>query len=114
MRTRVEDTLSASGNPWRARLRLEYRRVTEDWGLVSYLYSNDEVFCRFSDDEFWRNRFQAGCNLLFSKYTDLSCTTNARTVDIRLRERSMYWDRSQWSRLSRVDERLTHAQARNY
>lgn len=71
MRTRVEDTLSASGNPWRARLRLEYRRVTEDWGLVSYLYSNDEVFCRFSDDEFWRNRFQAGCNLLFSKYTDL-------------------------------------------
>jgi len=71
VRTRVEDTLTASSNPWRARLRFEYRWATEDWGLVSYLYSNDEVFYRFTDDEFWRNRFQAGCKLLFSKHTDL-------------------------------------------
>jgi hypothetical protein len=71
VRTRVENTITASSNPWRARLRLEYRWATEDWGLVSYLYSSDEVFYRFDKDEFWRNRFQAGCNLTFSKHTDL-------------------------------------------
>jgi hypothetical protein len=71
VRTRVENTITASSNPWRARLRLEYRWATEDWGLVSYLYSSDEVFYRFDKDEFWRNRFQAGCNLVFSKHTDL-------------------------------------------
>ena len=70
IRTRVENTITAS-NPWRARLRLEYRWATEDWGPVSYLYSSDEVFYRFDKDEFWRNRFQAGCNLTFSKHTDL-------------------------------------------
>jgi hypothetical protein len=71
IRTRVENTISASGNPWRARLRLEYRWATEHWGPVSYLYSSDEVFYRFDKDEFWRNRFQAGCNLTFSRHTDL-------------------------------------------
>jgi hypothetical protein len=71
VRTRVENTITASGNPWRARLRLEYRWATENWGWVSYLYSSDEVFYRFDKDEFWRNRFQAGCNLSFSKHTDL-------------------------------------------
>jgi hypothetical protein len=71
VRTRVENTITASSNPWRARLRLEYRWATEDWGLVSYLYSSDEVFYRFDKDEFWRNRFQAGCNLVFNKHTDL-------------------------------------------
>lgn len=71
VRTRVENTITASGNPWRARLRLEYRWATEAWGLVSYLYSSDEVFYRFSDDEFWRNRFQAGCNLVFGQHMDL-------------------------------------------
>jgi hypothetical protein len=71
VRTRVENTITASSNPWRARLRLEYRWATENWGVVSYLYSSDEVFYRFDKDEFWRNRFQAGCNLTFSKHTDL-------------------------------------------
>jgi hypothetical protein len=71
IRTRVENTITASSNPWRARLRLEYRWATEDWGLVSYFYSSDEVFYRFDKDEFWRNRFQAGCNLTFSKHVDL-------------------------------------------
>jgi hypothetical protein len=71
IRTRVENTITASSNPWRARLRLEYRWATDDWGMMSYLYSNDEVFYQFSDDEFWRNRFQAGCNLSFGKHTDL-------------------------------------------
>jgi hypothetical protein len=71
VRTRVENTITASSNPWRARLRLEYRWATETWGVVSYLYSSDEVFYRFDKDEFWRNRFQAGCNLTLSKHTDL-------------------------------------------
>ena len=71
VRTRVENTITASSNPWRARLRLEYRWATVDWGLVSYLYSSDEVFYRFDDDEFWRNRFQAGCNLVFSRHAGL-------------------------------------------
>jgi hypothetical protein len=71
LRTRVENTLTASGNPWRARFRAEYRWATEGWGLMSYLYTSDEVFYRFDKDEFWRNRFQAGCNLTFSKHTDL-------------------------------------------
>jgi hypothetical protein len=70
-RTRVENLLTASGNPWRVRLRPEYRWSTPDWGVVSYLYTNDEVFYRFSDDEFFRNRFQAGMNLVFSKRTSL-------------------------------------------
>jgi|SRR6516165_8878677 hypothetical protein len=71
VRTRVENTIAASSNPWRARLRLEYRWATEGWGIVSYLYGSDEVFYRFDTDEFWRNRFQAGCNLTFGKHTDL-------------------------------------------
>jgi len=71
IRTRVEDTLTASGNPWRARLRAEYRWATEDWGPISYLYTSDEVFYQFSDDEFWRNRFQAGLNFAFGKRTSL-------------------------------------------
>jgi hypothetical protein len=68
VRTRVENTITASSNPWRARLRLEYRWATEGWGPVSYLYSSDEVFYRFDKDEFWRNRFQAGFNLMFNKH----------------------------------------------
>ena len=38
---------------------------------MSYLYSSDEVFYRFGDDEFWRNRFQAGCNRVFSRHAGL-------------------------------------------
>jgi hypothetical protein len=72
LRTRVEHTITAPGNPWRVRLRGEYRWATADWGLISYLYTSDEVFYRFDHDDFWRNRFQAGCNLTFSKRTDLT------------------------------------------
>lgn len=70
-RTRVENTLTAAGNPWRVRVRPEYRCATPDWGMVSYLYANDEVFYRFSDDQFFRNRFQAGLDLALSKRTAL-------------------------------------------
>ncbi len=71
LRTRIENTLTASGNPWRVRLRPEYRWATPDWGMLSYLYANDEVYYRFSDDEFFRNRFQAGASLVFGKRTSL-------------------------------------------
>jgi hypothetical protein len=57
------DTITASSNPWRARLRVEYRRATEGPGPVSFWYVNDEVFYQFSDGEFFRNRAQAGANL---------------------------------------------------
>ena len=50
VRFRVENTITASDNPWRIRLRGEYRWATQ--GLrdisylraISYLYTNDEVF----------------------------------------------------------------------
>jgi hypothetical protein len=71
IRTQVENTITASSNPWRARLRLEYRWATPDWGPVSFLYSSDEVFYQFSNAEFWRNRFQAGLNLVCGARTNL-------------------------------------------
>jgi Protein of unknown function (DUF2490) len=71
VRTRVENTLTASGNPWRLRLRPEYRWATPDWGMVSYLFANDEVYYRFDDNELFRNRFQAGVNLVLGKRTEL-------------------------------------------
>ena len=71
IRTMVQDTLTASSNPWRMRLRAEYRWATETWGPIAYLYANDEVFYQFSDDEFYRNRFQAGLNLRFGERTSL-------------------------------------------
>ncbi|HXW74037.1 MAG TPA: DUF2490 domain-containing protein [Steroidobacteraceae bacterium] len=71
IRIMPQDTLTASSNPWRLRLRAEYRWATENWGPISYLYTNDEVFYQFSDDEFFRNRFQAGLNLRFGERTGL-------------------------------------------
>ena len=70
-RARFEDTLTAASDPWRARLRAEYRYATENLGPVSYLFTNDEVFYQFSDSEFFRNRFQAGANLILGKRTNL-------------------------------------------
>lgn len=66
-RVMLEDTLSASSNPWRARLRAEYRWATTGPGSVSYLFANDEVFYQFSNSEWYRNRFQAGVNLQLNK-----------------------------------------------
>src|SRR5215469_6205636 len=63
VRLLLVDTITASNNPWRARLRVEYRRATVGPGPVSYWYVNDEVFYQLSDSEFFRNRAQAGANL---------------------------------------------------
>ena len=66
-----DDTLNASSNPYRARVRLEYRWATEGLSWMSYLFANDEVFYEFQDQEWYRNRFRAGANLVLSERTDL-------------------------------------------
>ena len=70
-RTRLENTITASGNPWRVRFRGEYRWATGGLDPISYLFVNDEVFYQFSDDEWFRNRFRAGMNLVATKRTGI-------------------------------------------
>jgi Protein of unknown function (DUF2490) len=70
-RVRYEDTLHASSNPHRLRLRAEYRWAVEELSWVSYLYTNDEVFYEAQDNNWFRNRFQAGANLKLTKRTSL-------------------------------------------
>jgi hypothetical protein len=71
LRMRFEDTLNASSNPYRARVRLEYRWATEGLRWVSYLFTNDEVFYEFQDQKWFRNRFRAGANLALGERTSL-------------------------------------------
>jgi hypothetical protein len=71
IRGRLEDTVHANSNPYRLRLRAEYRYAIEAWGPVSYLFANDEVFYQFSNDEAYRNRFQAGASLKIGKRASL-------------------------------------------
>jgi hypothetical protein len=71
LRLRLDDTLNASSNPYRARVRLEYRWATEGLSWMSYLFANDEVFYEFQDQQWYRNRFRAGANLVLSERTDL-------------------------------------------
>jgi hypothetical protein len=70
-RLRFDDTINASSNPYRARFRAEYRWAVEGVRWMSYLYTNDEVFYEFQDEKFFRNRFQAGANLILTKRTSL-------------------------------------------
>ena len=71
LRLRFEDTIGASSNPYRARVRLEYRWATEGRRWVSYLFANDEGFYEFQDQKWFRNRFHAGANLTFTERTSL-------------------------------------------
>jgi len=71
IRLRLDDTINASSNPYRARIRLEYRWATEGLRWVSYLFANDEGFYEFQDQKWFRNRFRAGANLRLSKRTAL-------------------------------------------
>jgi len=71
MRLRLDDTLNASSNPYRARIRLEYRWATAGVSWMSYLFTSDEVFYEFQDQDWFRNRFRAGANLVLSERTDL-------------------------------------------
>jgi Protein of unknown function (DUF2490) len=72
LRLRFDDTLNASSNPYRARIRLEYRWATEGIRWVSYLFTNDEAFYEFQDQKWFRNRFRAGANLKLSERTELA------------------------------------------
>lgn len=67
LRGRVQNDLTSNSNPWVLRLRAEYRFATDDLGPVAYLYANDEVFYRASAQEWYRNRFQVGANLIFTQ-----------------------------------------------
>ena len=71
LRLRLDDTLNASSNPYRARVRLEYRWATEGIRWMSYVFANDEVFYEFQDQKFFRNRFRAGADLPLTERTDL-------------------------------------------
>jgi len=71
LRLRLDNTLNASSNPYRARIRLEYRWAPEGPRWLSYLFTNDEVFYEFQDQKWFRNRFRAGANLALSERTDL-------------------------------------------
>jgi hypothetical protein len=68
-RTRIDNTITASSNPWRVRFRGEYRWQAQELGPISYLFANDEVFYQFQNDEWFRNRFQAGVNWVATKRT---------------------------------------------
>jgi hypothetical protein len=67
VRSRLQNNITSSSNPWQLRLRAEYRWATEKLGPVAYLYVNDEVFYEFSNSELFRNRFQVGTNLIFTQ-----------------------------------------------
>lgn len=71
IRLRLDDTIDASSNPYRGRIRLEYRWATEGLRWVTYLFANDEGFYEFQDAKWFRNRFRAGANLKLGKRTDL-------------------------------------------
>jgi len=71
LRLRLDDTLNASSNPYRARVRLEYRWATAGLSCMSYLFASDEVFYEFQDQQWYRNRFRAGTNLVLTERTDL-------------------------------------------
>ena len=71
VRLRLDDTINASSNPYRARFRGEYRWATEGIRWMSYVFVNDEVFYEFQDEKWFRNRFRAGANLMLTERTEL-------------------------------------------
>ncbi len=71
IRLRFDDTINASSNPYRARFRAEYRWTTEEVRWMAYVFANDEVFYEFQDQKWFRNRFQAGTNLVLTERTTL-------------------------------------------
>jgi Protein of unknown function (DUF2490) len=71
LRARADNTLHTSGNPWRFRIRGEYRWATRGMDPLSYVFVNDEEFYQASEHEWSRNRAQAGIDLAISRRTDL-------------------------------------------
>jgi len=76
VRLRLDDTINATSNPYRARVRLEYRWAIEGLRWVSYLFANDEVFYEFQDQNWFRNRFRAGMNITLTDRTDVDVFYN--------------------------------------
>lgn len=71
VRARVDNTLHSSGNPWRFRIRPEYRWATQGFGPISYLFANDEFFYQGSVGEWSRSRAQGGMGLALARNMDL-------------------------------------------
>ena len=70
-RLRFDDTINATSNPYRVRIRAEYRWAIEQVPWMSYLFASDEVFYGLQGQGWYRNRFRSGANLLLSKRTTL-------------------------------------------
>jgi hypothetical protein len=60
----VENAIGSSSDPWRVRLRGEYQWPIQNLFPISYVFANDEVSYRFHDHLLYRNRFQAGVELI--------------------------------------------------
>ena len=71
IRSRVDNTLHSSGNPWRFRIRAEYRWATLGLRPINYLFLNDEAFYQGSAGEWSRNRAQGGLGLDLGRGKDL-------------------------------------------
>ena len=70
-RFRFDDTINATSNPYRVRVRAEYRWATAEVPWMSYLFASDEVFYGLQDQGWYRNRFRVGANLILGKRTTL-------------------------------------------
>jgi len=70
-RFRFDDTINATSNPYRLRIRAEYRWATEEIAWMSYIFASDEVFYGLQDQGWYRNRFRIGANLILTKRTRL-------------------------------------------
>jgi hypothetical protein len=73
IRARADNTLHSTGNPWRFRIRGEYRWATPRAGAISYLFVNDELFYQGSASKWSRTRAQAGSSSAVGART--SCST---------------------------------------
>jgi len=71
IRSRIDNTLHSSGNPWRFRIRGEYRWALPTAGPISYVFINDEALYQGSAREWFRNRAQTGMDFALGKRSDL-------------------------------------------
>lgn len=71
IRSRFENTITASSNPWRERLRGEYRRGLREAWRFSYLFINDEGFYQFSNNQWFRNRLEVGTDVTLTRAADM-------------------------------------------
>lgn len=70
-RVRFDDAINATSNPYRIRIRAEYRWATEELSWMQYVFTSDEVFYGLQGQGWYRNRFRIGANLILTKRTTL-------------------------------------------